>query len=156
MNDEIKKQTGILKEILKWIKISSIKEVKEVLANNLIDNNRKLVYHFSDGEKNIREICELTGVKSTGTISDYWNQWKKIGIVESIPAKRGERVKKIFELKDFGIEIPKIENIQNEKESQEGLSEEKILPKEETPKIEKLSLEQKPVQEDEIKTLEEE
>ena len=123
-DDVLEEQNKLLKEILKWIKIGGIKKVKEVLTNNLTDNNKKLVYHFSDGNKNIWDICKTTGIKSTATISNYWNQWKKIGIVEVVPAKRGERIKKIFELSDFDIEVPKI-NIKS-KENVNGFQENKI------------------------------
>jgi hypothetical protein len=115
--------TEILKEILKYIKVSSIKEVKQVLSNSLTDDPKKLVYHLSDGQRNVRENCELTEIKSTGTVSSYWNQWKRLGIVEIVPVKGGERVKKVFDLEDFGIEIPKIKNIKksSEEKSPPGL-----------------------------------
>lgn len=97
-----------MKEILKWIKITGMKEVKEVLVNSLRGDTRKLVYHYSDGTRGTKDFKDLVGVKSTRTVSDYWDTWKKTGIMGAISVKGEERGKKLFDLEDFGIEIPKI------------------------------------------------
>ena len=48
---EENEQTNVLKEILKWIKVSAIKDVKLVLENEFKDNTKKQVYHLSDGNQ---------------------------------------------------------------------------------------------------------
>lgn len=118
MLNELKKQTEILTEMLKWVKFSGMKSVKEVLLNNLTDNTKILVYHYSDGINSIPMLKNLIGIKGNTVIFNLWNKWKNIGIMEKVPAKGGERGKKIFNLEDFGIQIPEI-NQQKTKEINE-------------------------------------
>jgi hypothetical protein len=106
MNDQINEQTRLLREILKWIKFVGMKEVKDILNNVLIEDTKKIVYHYSDGSRGTQDFKTIANVKSTATISRYWKEWYKLGIVEMINVKGGERAKKLFELEDFGIEIP--------------------------------------------------
>jgi hypothetical protein len=126
MDDELKKQTEILKEMLKWVKFSGMKSVKEVLLNNLTDDTKILVYHYSDGVNSIPMLKNLIGIKGNVVIFNLWNKWKNIGIMEKVPAKGGERGKKIFHLEDFGIQIPEIK-----KQETEGINEARELLQEE-------------------------
>jgi transposase len=105
---EMKELLEINREILKWIKFTSFQKVKTVLEQTLSDNERKLVYHLSDGTNTREVIAKLTPV-SEGTISNWWRTWVKQGIIDSISVKGGgSRGKKIFNLEDFDISIPKI------------------------------------------------
>lgn len=114
MNDksEIEKQTEILLEMLKWIKFSGMKDVKEVLLSNLTDDTKKIVYHYSNGENNTTYLKQIANVSGNNVIPNLWNKWKNIGIIEKISVKGGERGKKIFNLEDFGIPIPSIVKIE--------------------------------------------
>ena len=102
-------QIVLLREILKWIKISGIKEVKSLLETQMQDDAKKLIYQLSDGTKGIREIAKIAGDLSPSTVSNYWKQWENIGLGESVGVKRGGRFKRSFDLQDFGIiiQIPK-------------------------------------------------
>jgi len=103
----MKELLEVSREILKWIKIANYERVKPFLETTLFDDSRKLVYHLSDGNNTSSIIASKTPV-STYSISVWWRQWAKLGIVESIPVSGGSRGKKVFDLEDFDITIPKI------------------------------------------------
>ncbi|MHA1755339.1 MAG: hypothetical protein ACTSVV_01115 [Promethearchaeota archaeon] len=105
-NDEI---VVLLREILKWIKFQAWGTVKNVLKSILDDDIKKVIYHNSDGKLSSRKIAELVPL-SHSQIVVYWNEWSKSNIVEPIRVRGGGlRYKKIFDLEDFGIQVPSIE-----------------------------------------------
>lgn len=108
MLNELKKQTKILEETLKWVKFSGMKDVKEVLLDNLTDETKILIYYYSNGVNAIPFIKNLLGIGGNNVIPNLWNKWKNLGIMEKVPARGGERGKKIFDLEDFGIPIPEV------------------------------------------------
>lgn len=97
----------LLEEILRWTRFQGWQSAKNILLDTLHDDTLKLIYHFSDGRSS-REIAKRVPIHFT-TVVSYWKDWAKIGIVESIKVRRGDRYRRIFSLKEFGIEIPKIE-----------------------------------------------
>lgn len=99
-------QTEILREILKWIKFSGMKDVKRVLLDNLSDETKKIIYNYSDGDHGTEFIKKIANVKGNNVVPNLWDKWKNLGIIEKVSVKGGERGKKIFNLEDFGIEIP--------------------------------------------------
>ena len=119
MSNEKSEQTILLREILKWIKFAGIKEVKNTLVSLLDTEQKRLVYHLSDGGRGIVKIAKLVGIGSTKTIFDMWQAWLKFGLGESIPVKGGTRFKRSFDLKDFGIEVPQIK--EPEREEKQGV-----------------------------------
>lgn len=98
-------QTRILREILKWIKFTAAKEVKDVLGAALDNDQKKLIYHLSNGDSGSVEIAKVTGT-SDRTVRRCWDSWARLGIVEAIKVRGGDRYKKAFELEDFGIDVP--------------------------------------------------
>jgi hypothetical protein len=98
-------QIEILREILKWIKFAGAKEVKNVLLTTLDTEQKRLIFHLSDGNRGTLEIAKVAGTSDT-TVRRYWASWARQGIVESLKVRGGERYKKSFELEDFGIEVP--------------------------------------------------
>lgn len=107
MNSQENEQTQLLREILKWIKFSGMKGVKEVLLPELDTDEKKWVYQLSDGTRAIAKINKITGV-SAGAIFSYWKKWVKLGLGETIAVRRGDRFVRSFDLEDFGITIPEI------------------------------------------------
>lgn len=97
---------GLLSEMLKWIKVTSIPHVKTLLQEILRSDKEKIAYHCSDG-RNIREVAKSANV-GVSTLDNWWKTWPKYGIVELVSVKRGKRVKRIFSLEDFGIQVPRI------------------------------------------------
>lgn len=107
-NKDINKEIlEVLKEILKWTKFQGWKEVKGVLLSQLKDEKTRLIYHLSNGNASIREIAKKTGV-SHETVRNYWKRWSKVPIVEPTTVKGKTRYRKMFQLEDFGIEVPDI------------------------------------------------
>ena len=98
-------QTEILKEILKWIKVSSYKQIKDFLGSNLKTETEKLIYHFSDGTNSTIQVVEKAH-SSKQKVSDSWKKWRKFGIGENVNVTGGMRFKRNFDLGDFGL-LPK-------------------------------------------------
>jgi len=95
-------QTEILKEILKWIKVSSYREVNDFFKFLLDTGTKKLIYQFSDGTNSSAEVVKKAK-SSAQTVSDCWKLWKKIGIGETVDVTGGKRFKRTFDLDDFGL-----------------------------------------------------
>jgi predicted transcriptional regulator len=93
----------LLEELVKWVKVTSIPKVKELLEIMLLTSKEKIAYKYSDGERTIREVSQLSG-RDIGTISRDWKRWERAGIAVSVSAKRGYRAKSLFSLEDFGID----------------------------------------------------
>lgn len=108
MSKEENEQTNLLREILKWIKFSGMKELKNTLVSVLDTEQKRLVYHLSDGTRGTVEIAKLAGIGSNKTVYDLWQAWLKLGLGESIPVKGGSRFKRSFDQEDFGIEVPRV------------------------------------------------
>jgi len=94
----------ILGEMLKWLKVTSIPQVKKLLLDILSSDKEKIAYHYSDG-RDSRAVAKLAGIHFS-TVATWWKRWERAGIAEPIGAKRGERARRIFSLEDFGIEVP--------------------------------------------------
>jgi len=114
VNSQDSEQTRLLKEILKWIKFAGMKEAKDTLGSVLDTEQKRLVYHLSDGTRGIVEIGKLAGIGSTKTVFDMWQAWLRWGLGESIPVKGGSRFKRSFDLEDFGIEVPRLKEVEKE------------------------------------------
>ncbi len=97
----------LLTEILKWIKFAGAKEVREVLASTLDTDQKRLIYHLSDGNRGSVEIAKLSNT-SDRTVRRYWESWTRQGIVDPLKVRGGERYKKSFEPEDFGIRVPEL------------------------------------------------
>jgi hypothetical protein len=98
-------ELDVLREILKWTKVTSIPYVKKLLEEILESDKERLAYHLSTG-LTAKEIALQVGINFS-TITNWWDRWNKLGIVEKISVKGGERGVRLFDLKDFGIPIPK-------------------------------------------------
>jgi len=108
---------SILVDIQKWIKFIGWSNVKNVLMDCLNTETKLLIYHFSDGEhgiRNIRDRIKKFGLKTSyGGVHGSWQRWKKVGIVEPSHKRQG-RFQKVFDLEEFGFEIPKLAGISKE------------------------------------------
>jgi len=115
MNKQSSEQTEILREILRWIKFAGAREVRNVLAATLDTEQKRLIYHLSDGKKGSVEIAQVAKVGDS-TVRRYWSSWARQGIVEPLKVRGGERYKKSFELEDFGFSIPQPRGILKKEE----------------------------------------
>lgn len=92
----------VLREILKWIRFSGMKEASNVLRTTLDSAQKRRIYQLSDGEKSSRDISKASNV-SYKTVQNYWRLWAKTGIVEPIKAGTGDRYRHVFDLEELGI-----------------------------------------------------
>jgi len=113
--------TEILKEILKWTKFEGMQKVKGVLESTLNDDVKRLIYELSDGRTSPM-ISRIVKADPT-TVRDYWKKWGVLGIMEIHP-KYKKRYRRVFSLKEVGIELPKVEGLTEEEEKTEGEEEE--------------------------------
>ena len=95
-------QTEILREMLKWIKVSSYHEVKDFLNSILNTDTKKLIYQYSDGNHSTTEVVKSTK-SSSKTVNYCWKDWKKLGIGETVKVPGGDRFKRTFDLADFDL-----------------------------------------------------
>ena len=100
----------LLKELVKWTKVTSIPKVRELLLSILDSPEKMVAYQASDGERTSKEVGDQAHV-SQPTISKWWKKWLIAGIAEPISVRGGERAKRSFSLDDFGIEVPVITTV---------------------------------------------
>jgi len=110
MNNNRDEIAELLREILKWIRFSSIGEVRTVLMSILDTEQKRTIYHLSNGERGSVEIGKHTGA-SHATVARYWGSWRRLGIVEPVRVRGGLRYRKLFELEDFGFSTPAVERV---------------------------------------------
>ena len=99
---------AVLKEILKWTRFSGQENARLELRRVLDTDQKRLIYHLSDGERTSTLIASMSGV-SDFTVRRYWSDWNKRGIVESLRVRGGTRFKKSFELEDLGLMTPEVD-----------------------------------------------
>lgn len=130
VHDVLSNIHATLKESLKWTKFVGLKQVKPELEAQLNSDPKKIIYMLSDGVNSSYDIAKKIGNESIRrSISNYWNEWEKAGIGESIPAQGGgNRFRHSFELGDFGIEVPEITKQETQQTAQ---TETKEQPKQE-------------------------
>lgn len=109
-NDEILKALigldSTLKEMLKWIRFTSMLDLKRVLTETLVEDGDRLVYELTDGDRSTNDVSRLSGVPAR-TVARRWQSWAKIGIVEKTEKYGGSRVKHVCSLEDIGIAVAK-------------------------------------------------
>jgi hypothetical protein len=95
----------LLGEILRWTKIGAL-NLRESLAQELDDSQKRLVYELTDGIRSTREIEEICRVPAR-TVASWWSRWKELGFVDSSPKYQG-RVQRLCSLRMLGIAIPEV------------------------------------------------
>jgi hypothetical protein len=105
MSEKMDELISVMREILKYTKFAGAKEVRNVLTAALDTEQKRSIYHLSDGNKGSVDIGKTVNVGDS-TVRRYWESWARQGIVEAIKVRGGDRYKKSFELEDFGIAIP--------------------------------------------------
>jgi len=108
-------QTQLLKEILKWIKFAGMKQVKDTLVDALDNDQKKIIYQLSDGNKGIVEVGKSAGISGTATVFRYWKSWTKLGLGDYVAVQGGERFKRAFDLEELGIDVPELKDQKDHK-----------------------------------------
>ncbi len=106
-NQVLHRIAGLLEETLKWIKVTSIPHVKELLLNLLAGERRRMAYQASDG-RDLRSVAGLAGV-GPSTVARWWKVWMRAGIADPRSVRGGSRAVRTFSLSDFGIQVPDVE-----------------------------------------------
>ena len=109
MNDDA---THYLRELVKWTKVTSFKQVKATLEEALVKDDERLIYHMSDGKRTGVEINQLTGV-SPARISVLQSAWTKLGLL----AKTAKGYEKQFNLEDLGSQYPTSQRSKRQKQA---------------------------------------
>lgn len=107
MSDDKAEQTELLREMTKWLRFIGMKEVKVVLKDTLNDEKKIIAYHHSDGKNTSTTVSQLSGIAQQ-TVSSLWKDWLSLGLGEPVSTSGGNRFKKSFDLKMFGINVPEI------------------------------------------------
>jgi Fic family protein len=119
MSDKMDELIEVMREILKWTRFAGAREVRNILTAALDTEQKRLIYHLSDGIKGSVEIAKIANVGDS-TVRRYWESWARQGIVEPIKVKGGTRFRKSFELEDFGIAVPQLKNKKDPRQSSIG------------------------------------
>ncbi|RLI40314.1 hypothetical protein DRO69_13055 [Candidatus Bathyarchaeota archaeon] len=103
-----------LDELIFWIKISVMPNIRKEIMENLRDEIEKIVYELSDGKRSSRDIARIVSNRGSRrithvTVLNMWKKWSILNLV--IPAQRKGRYKKITSLKALGIELPPVEEL---------------------------------------------
>lgn len=110
MNQVNSEELVTLKEILKWVRFSGMKEVKAILESTLDTDQKKIAYQTSDGTRGTREVASIARYASKSTIETLWKKWRRMGLGETFQVMGGgERFRRSFDLEDLGIEVPPIQ-----------------------------------------------
>jgi hypothetical protein len=85
-----------------WLKMQNLQNAKAYFAVILNTEEKLKAYAMSDGKSTIEDIMKATGVKSTGTISNWWTEWLAKGIVQESTSHAG-RKQKVIDLSELGL-----------------------------------------------------
>jgi hypothetical protein len=109
--DLLRKILGELREISYWAKVSGLPVIRRAAHENLRDDESKLVYDLSDGQRSTREIAEELRkngkVITHATVANMWRRWATASLVEPSDRYQG-RFRKVASLESLGIEAPEI------------------------------------------------
>jgi len=101
---EDNEQIRLLQKLATYTKLANYESIRSRLIKILNSDDKKRVFEATDGKNSVRDIQSATGV-TKDTVSDWWNEWQKEGIVEESKETRGRR-RKALSLSDFGIKVP--------------------------------------------------
>jgi hypothetical protein len=104
---EVDRIVDLLQEMLKWVKFAGAREVRTVLMSILDTEQKRLVYHLSDGKHGSIDIGKAANV-SDSTVRRLWDSWLRLGVVEPLAVQGGARYRKSFALEDFGFTVPQV------------------------------------------------
>ena len=101
-----------LREVKYWSKVAGLQTLRKVAQEYLRDDESKLVYELSDGQKSTREIVEELRKKGKtithSTVANMWKRWVAVTLVEPSDRYQG-RFRKVASLELLGIEAPEIQ-----------------------------------------------
>ena len=93
--------TPFLRELRVWLKLSLWGMVRERVESILDDERKLLAYEATDGHASTRDVGRLAGVDQK-TVSTWWREWMREGIVEAGPV-RADRPVRLISLRELGL-----------------------------------------------------
>ena len=97
-----------IEELIKWTKLIAKPRIRELIIQNLESELEFAIYELSDGFNSTRDITKIISrAVSHATVSNYWQKWFKLGILEPSTNYKGRYVK-ICSLEELGITTPPI------------------------------------------------
>lgn len=97
MSDETNE---LLREVVRWLRFQSLDKAKAAVAAMLDSDKKKLVFELTVPGASARSIAAKTGA-DRNAIARWWAAWYPAGIV----TKEGEGYRRLFSLKELGIEV---------------------------------------------------
>lgn len=94
----------LMQKLVTYIKLANYDSIRNRLMEIVNSDDKKRAFEATDGINSTRDIYSITGVNKN-TVSAWWNDWEKQGLVEESTGARGRRVK-LVSLSDFGIGVP--------------------------------------------------
>ena len=94
-----------VEELVKLTRVVSYPSIRQILETALDTDQKRLAYHLLDGNRTMVEIQQLSDI-NISYISQWGQEWEKIGIVE--PSTRKGRRRKSFDISMFGISVPEV------------------------------------------------
>jgi hypothetical protein len=101
MTDKQDKIINLLEEISFWVKFIGKNELRVIFKENFSEQDLKL-YKASDGEIGATALSKNLNIYHE-TISDLWEKWFKMGLMDRKAVRGGARYKGIFDLDDLGL-----------------------------------------------------
>lgn len=100
--DKLVELIEIQRDMLRWVKFTSIPQLKRTLETVLVTDLDKRAYEMTDGVATTRAIASALNLGKT-TVGSKWAKWTQIGIVERLASGQCRR---ICSLAEVGMEVP--------------------------------------------------
>ena len=94
-----------LQELVKLTRVMSYPIIGQMLETVLDTDQKRQVYDLLDGNKTMTAIQQISGV-NISYISQWGQEWEKIGIVEA-GSRKGRR-RKCFDMSMFGVSVSRV------------------------------------------------
>ena len=91
-NNQSTELVAVLRELLTWYKLINMPAILDRVDGILDTNEKKSVYQLTDGKNTTREIADQVGVNKN-TVSAWWKEWARQGIVEPGPIRKDRPIK---------------------------------------------------------------
>ena len=110
----------IQKEQLRWDRLSGMNHLKGIFDVEFKNDDEKIIYELSDGEKSTRDLEKDVGV-SRSKIALLWHKWYNMGIMEKSQKYDGKRMKRSFSMADVGMYVKMPSKYSHKQKSEEVL-----------------------------------
>ncbi len=103
--DGLEELISVQREMLRWIKFTSVPQLKRTLETVLVSDTDRRIYEMTDGAATSRSIATALNIGKT-TVASKWKAWGQLGILERLESGQYRR---LCSLSEVGIEVPQSE-----------------------------------------------